>query len=90
MGWRQSRSEGFTIAMIRADELHGLVTCATSSGCGISFGMTKDRSAVVISIFAGEKAKEVTYARSEEDVRNLLSDINSPEFMEWAREHQPV
>ena len=90
MGWRSTRSDGFSVSKIRAEELLGLVISATASGCGISFGTTKDRSAVVITVFAGDSGKEVTYARSEEDVHVLLSDLQQPEFMTWAKEHQPV
>lgn len=90
MTWRQTRSEGFTLAQVVPSELAALAISVTSVGCGISFGQTKDRSAVVITIFAGDSGKEVTYARSEQDVHDLLSDVNAPDFMTWAREHQPV
>jgi hypothetical protein len=90
MTWRQTRTEGFTYAQVVPAELAALVISATSSGCGISFGQTKDHAACVITIFAGASGKEVTYARSESDVHDLLSDLNSPEFMKWAEEQQPV
>jgi hypothetical protein len=90
MSWRTSRADGFTYAQVRMEELHALVTSVTSVGCGISFGQTKDRSACVITIFAGDSGKEVTYARSDSDVAQLLSDTATAEFGAWAKEHQPV
>lgn len=90
MTWRTTRSDGFSYGEVSATELQALVISATESGCGISFGRTKDRSALVITIFAGDSGKEVTYARSGSDVQALLSDLQMPEFMVWAKEHQPV
>ena len=90
MSWRPTRSDGFSYDQVGMEVLHALVISATSSGCGISFGTTKDRAAVVITIFAGDSGKEVTYARSASDVSVLLSDLQMPEFMAWAKEHQPV
>jgi hypothetical protein len=90
VSWRSSRSDGFSYSEVLSSELAALVISATSSGCGISFGQTKDRNALVITLFAGDSGKEVTYARSESDVHQLLSDLQTPEFMAWAKEHQPV
>jgi len=90
MSWRTARSDGFSYSQVPASELAALVISATSSGCGISFGTTKDRGALIVTVFAGDSGKEITYARSPEDLSVLLSDLNSAEFMEWARKHQPV
>ncbi len=90
MTWRTQRSDGFSYSEIQASELAAIVISATASSCGVSFGTTKDRSALVITIFAGDSGKEVTYARSASDVHQLLSDLQTDPFMRWARDQQPV
>jgi hypothetical protein len=90
MSWRPTRSEGFSFETLNSGELAALVISVTGLGCGISFGRTKDRTAFVITIFAGDSGKEVVYARSPSDVSILLSDVQMPEFAAWAKANQPV
>lgn len=91
MSWRRSRSDGISWATVNPDVISTLVVEASERSCGISLGMTRDRSALSITVFAQDGAKETTYVRSTSDVNELLSDMVQPEFEVWAKEHsQPV
>jgi len=90
MTWRTAASDGLSYDELPSETLQALVTSATGCGCGISFSRTKDRVALVITVFAGDSGKETTFARSLGDVSVLLSDMQTEEFKRWARSHQPV
>lgn len=84
MTWGISESSSASWSSIPAEILAALVTSTSEANCACIFGKTKDSTSLTFTALSQSGAKNTIFLRNEGEVRELLSDLLTDEFLTWA------